>query len=93
MPQPVRVVQVFVTQRHPANPLFDQRFHRVFNQLRMTVVREAARHPRKDAGALFPFPQQQSTAIGTDETTVKLGLHPTAIQGQKGWQMVYTVCS
>jgi len=50
----------------------------MFNLIRVPIIRKTPGQSLQDMGALFNFPQQQSTTVRTDLATVKFTHHHTA---------------
>jgi hypothetical protein len=69
--QCVVVDQILVTQRDPENPLTHQTRHRVFNQFRCAVIREALGKPRD---------QSDRPVAGAEQHRPGLRGHPAAVE-------------
>ena len=54
----IMIIQILIPQTQPHHPLLDQRLHRMFDPLRITMVIETLAHPAQYPGALLHFPQQ-----------------------------------
>ena len=50
-----------------------QLLHGMFDQIRIPIIREAGGKPAEDPHAFLNLPQQQTTAVTGDRSTVKLG--------------------
>ena len=71
--QLVMVIEVFIAQRQPKDPLTHQRGHQMLNQFRPATVHKAIRQPVHQPQRPVRVSQKQSTRIGGDRPTVKTG--------------------
>src|SRR5215467_6489297 len=65
-PQPVVIVQIFISQAHPIEPLTQKIFDGMFDQLWISIVGETRGKLLDNSGPQFHFPQQQSASIRCD---------------------------
>ena len=81
--QRVVVVDIFVAERDPVDPLRDQLRQRVLDLSRMAEIREAARHPIQQGEPPIHFPQQHAAAVRREPAPVEAADHAAAAQGVK----------
>jgi hypothetical protein len=72
VPQLLVVVQIFVAQGQTIDSLGYQLLHRMFDQIRISIIGEAAGKLAQDPDALLDLPQQQTTAVSADRSTIEL---------------------
>ncbi len=67
------IVEVFVAERDADHTLADERGDRMFDQLRMTRIPEAAREPFDQAQRLVGRSQQQPARVRRQRSAVEIG--------------------
>jgi hypothetical protein len=72
IPQLLVIVQIFVAQSQTIDSLGHHLLHRMFDQIRIPIIGEAGGKLAKHPDALLDLPQQQTTAITGDRSTVEL---------------------
>jgi hypothetical protein len=65
------IVEVFIAQRNPGNPLAHHRLHAMLHQILVPVIGKAARHTSAQIKNPVNLPQQQSPGIRGQLTAVK----------------------
>jgi hypothetical protein len=86
------VVEVLVPQRERKHPLRHQRVHRMLDQGRLPVVREARGKPPHDPSLRLHLPQQHPTPIRAQPTAVKPRLDPSPVHPWKHVLLAATLC-
>jgi len=66
------IVQIFVSQSQTIDSLGHQLLYRVLDQFRIPIIGEAGSKLMEHPDALLDLPQQQTTAITSDRSAVKL---------------------
>jgi len=66
------IVQIFVSQGQTIDPLGHHLLHRVFDKLRIPIIGEAGGKLAENPDPFLDLPQQQTTAVAGDRSTVKL---------------------
>jgi len=92
VPQTVVVVDVFVSQRQPVDPLGDQLRDAVLHPVRLPMIGEAGGQLPQDAGLALDLPQQQPSGVGRDLSAVETSHHVAVIQGVKFEAFLGTLC-
>jgi hypothetical protein len=67
------IVDVFVAQRQPVNPLRQHLFNRVLDQILVPAVRKTLRQTRQQVQTLVGLAKKKRPAIGTDRSTIETG--------------------
>ena len=86
------IVQILVPERHPIHPLFDERLHRVLDQLRIPVIDETPRQALQNMRPRLHLPQQHTTPIGADPPPIKPPYHPPSSKTVKFHLPSITLC-
>ena len=92
MAQLVVVDQVLVAQRDPEHPLTHQSPHRVFDQLRRTVIGEAAGKALNQADLPIGGAEQHRSGLRGHRAAVKRRYHPSPFNACKAKQIRATLC-
>ncbi len=101
VPQLIVVVEVLVSQGQPIDPLRDEFQDRMFHELWIAVIAEAASQLTQDAGGPLDWParlarstgpQQQPSRVGGDLAAVKAGNHARPAQPLKLETLLRTLC-
>ena len=66
------VVQIFIAQGQTIDSLGYQLLYRMFDQIGIPIIGEAAGKLVEDPDALLDLPQEQTTAVTADRSTVEL---------------------
>ena len=66
------VVQILIAQGQTIDSLGHQLLHRMFDQIGIPIIGEAAGKLVEDPDALLDLPQEQTTAVTADRSTVEL---------------------
>jgi hypothetical protein len=90
--QLVVVVQILVAKRDRHNVLHHQRVHRVLDQLRITPILEAGRHPLGQSQRAIDLAQQQRARIRADLPSVEINRHLAAFNTLRTWTSSGTLC-
>ena len=77
------VVEVLVAQRQGVDPLCDEVFQGVLDQLGVAVVGEAGGELAEDAGGLLDLSEQQGAAVGGDVAAVEGSEDLTGAEGRE----------
>ena len=72
------VVEVLIPQRHPKHALPDECPHRMFDQVRITLIDKPAREPIDQSDRLIRAPQEQRPGIRAHRPTVERRHHTAA---------------
>ena len=86
------VVEVLVAQAQPQHPLFDQRLHRVFDSIRVSIVGEAFAQTTQNPGPLLHFAQEHATGVGGDLAAVEPAHDVPSVQALKSELCSGTLC-
>ena len=86
------VVEIFIPERDPVDPLRHQFMHAVFDARPIAVIDQTPRHSRRQSDALVGFAQQYATGIGTDAPTIKSPRNQSPSQGVKLKLFASTLC-
>ena len=78
VPQLVVIVEILVPQGNAHDPLGHQCPHRVLRQTAVAVVREACGHPVHETERPVDLPEQQSSRVRRDPSTIERGRYPPA---------------
>ncbi len=73
VPQVVVVVEVFIAQGQAVDPLGEQFFDGVLDEVGVAMIGEAAGELAEDAGDLLDLAEQQCPAVGGDVAAVEIG--------------------
>jgi hypothetical protein len=73
------IVQILIPQRDPEHALADHRPDRMLDQIRPTLVDEAAGQPVNQSDRLIHTPQQQHSGVRTHRPTVEGGHYSAAL--------------
>jgi hypothetical protein len=71
----VVVIEVFISQSQSVDPLSNEVFEGMFDEIRVAMIGEALGELVNDGGELLGFSEQQSAAVGGDIAAIKLGEH------------------
>ncbi len=77
------IVEVFIAQRNPGNPLAHQRLHAMLHQILVPVIGKAARHTPAQIKNPVSLAQQQCPGIRRQLTAVKRRHHTATITAFK----------
>src|SRR5258708_34145824 len=92
-PQLFVIVQIFISQSQPIDSLGDQLLHWMFDQIGVPIIGEAGRKLPEDPNALLDLPQQQTTTIAGDRSTVELRADLASLLGMKSEDNLVTLCA
>jgi hypothetical protein len=90
--QPVMVVEIFVAQRQPKNPLGDQVLDGMLDPLGIAVIGETSGKSPDDRHFLLDFSQQQSPRVGRDGPAIESSTNFPLRQGLKIKSIRVTLC-
>ena len=90
--QVVVIVEILIPQRQPVEPLSDQLLHRVLDQPRVAMIREAIRELLDDPNPLLHLAQQQAATVRGDRSTVEPPHNLTLKMMVKREGLLVTLC-
>ena len=92
VPQLLVIVQIFVSQGQTIDSLSHHLHHLVFDQIGIPIIGKAGGKLAEDPDALLDLPQEQTTAITGDRSTVELRPNLAALLGMKSEDKLVTLC-
>ncbi len=87
------IVQIFVSQGQTIDSLGHQLLHRVFNQVRIPIIREAGGKLTEDLDPLLNLPEQQPTTVAGDRSAVELRPDLASLLRMKSEDKLATLCA
>ncbi len=91
-PQLLMVVEVFIAQRLPVEPLRQQLRHRVFDKNRVALIAKAGGQSGQQPELLIDLAQEQHAAIAGERPAGKIGDYFSQTQVLKKQRCVLTLC-
>ena len=92
LPQLLVIVQVFVTQRQPVDPLRQHLFQALLDPLRLPVIREAASNAPQQSQLAISLAQQQRTTLGGQPAALELSHDLARKMSFKRKESLATLC-
>ena len=86
------IVEIFIPQRNPINPLTDQGLQTVLGPLRIAVVSKTPRKPLENTKAPLHLAQHHPARIRTNHPPIKSPDHFAPSQLLKCHLFLYTLC-
>jgi hypothetical protein len=87
------IVQIFVSQGQPIGSLGHQFLHPMFDQIGIPIIGKAGGKLAQDPNPLLNLPQEQTTAVTGNRSTVELRPDLASLLGMKSKDKLVTLCS
>ena len=82
-PQPIVIIEIFVSQAEPINPLPSEIEHRMFDGILIAMIGKAVGVAFEDAKHAIDFRDECDSCIADDVSAVKIGGHEAVAEAGK----------